>query len=85
MKLAKGKASGPDGIIPCMLQLCAGHLSPLMADIYNYSLSCGEVPSAWKQANIAPIHKKGSKSDFKNYRPVALTSIFCKVLESIIL
>ena len=34
------------------------------------------------QAN--PIHKKGSKQDPGNYRPISLTSVPCKVLESLI-
>ena len=38
----------------------------------------------WKRANVAPIFKKGKKCDVGNYRPVSLTSIVCKVMESII-
>jgi hypothetical protein len=38
----------------------------------------------WKSANVTPIYKKGKKSDPSNYRPVSLTSISCKLLESII-
>ncbi len=33
---------------------------------------------------VTPIHKKGSKRDPGNYCPVSLTSIPCKILESII-
>jgi len=40
--------------------------------------------SEWKYANITTIHKKGSQSDLGNYRPVTLTSIVCKLMESII-
>ncbi|XP_071948967.1 uncharacterized protein [Antedon mediterranea] len=75
--LKNGKAPGPDSVTSSMLKLCAASLSPLLTDIYNYNLSSGEVPSAWKDANIAPIHKKSKKGELKNYRPVALTSLFC--------
>ena len=37
-----------------------------------------------KTANVTPLFKKGSKADVKNYRPVSLTSISCKILETII-
>jgi len=35
-------------------------------------------------AEVTAIHKKGLKSDRSNYRPVSLTSICCKILESLI-
>ena len=38
----------------------------------------------WKAANITPIHKKDSKSEPKNYRPVSLLSIVGKIMERII-
>ena len=42
------------------------------------------MPSEWKTANVTPIHKKGSKSDPGNYRPVSLTCIPCKLQEACI-
>jgi len=38
----------------------------------------------WKNANIIPIFKKGSKNVATNYRPVSLTSHLCKVFEKIV-
>ena len=38
----------------------------------------------WKNANISPFIKNGSKSELGNYRLVFLTAIPCKIMESII-
>jgi hypothetical protein len=38
----------------------------------------------WKSANVTPIFKKGTRSEPGNYRPVSLTSVCCKLLESIL-
>jgi hypothetical protein len=38
----------------------------------------------WKTANVTPIFKKDVKADPGNYRPVSLTSVCCKLLESVI-
>jgi len=43
-----------------------------------------EVPEDWKLANVTTIFKKGKRSDPGNYRPVSLTSVCCRILESII-
>ena len=48
------------------------------------SLHEGIVPLEWKEANIIPLLKKGSRNKSVNYRPVSLTSVICKLLETII-
>ena len=53
--------------------------------IFNKSLQTGTIPDDWKIGRITAIYKnKGSKKMAGNYRPVSLTCIICKVLESII-
>ena len=52
--------------------------------IFNKSLQEGKVPDDWKIAHVTAIFKKGKHTSPGNYRPVSLTSIICKLLESII-
>ena len=42
------------------------------------------LPTAWKNANICVLHKKGITSDPNNYRPIPLIVISCKIMERII-
>ena len=49
----------------------------------NLEFATGQLPDDWRTANITAIYKKGSKTDPSNYRP-SLTSIICKIMESII-
>lgn len=63
-------------------------LSPVICDtlgaIFENSLSTGVLPSDWKTSNISVIYKKGPKQNVENYRPISLTCIACKIMESII-
>ena len=59
----------------------ANDLTPSITNMFNESLSHGKVPSAWKKANIIPIHKKGSRTNASNYRPISLLPVISKVLE----
>jgi hypothetical protein len=82
--LRREAAAGPDKIGPGLLYEMREALAPVLAAIYNKSLQSGVVPPSWKEANVTPIHKKGAKTAPENYRPVSLTSVSCKVLESLI-
>ena len=77
------KASGPDGLSTRMLKECSSEIAPILALIYNELLAQGTVPDDWRQANVAPVFKKGEKYDAANYCPVSLTCICCKTLEHI--
>lgn len=52
--------------------------------IINCSIANGTVPEELKVARIVPIHKKGDKTDFANYRPISIVGILSKILEKII-
>ena len=82
--LNPSKSSGPDELHPKVLKETAGTIATPLLMIFQHSLDTGEVPSAWQQANVTAIFKKGSRKDPSNYRPVSLTSICCKVLEKFV-
>ena len=61
-------ATGPDCIPPTVLKELSHEISPILESIFNISLQTGQVPNDWKEANIAPIFKKGAKHSPSNYR-----------------
>ena len=83
-KLKISKSPGPDQLHPRLLRELAEEISAPLADLYTASLKTGQLPADWKQGEISPIFKKGNRNMCSNYRPVSLTSIVCKTLESII-
>ena len=79
------KAPGPDNYIPGrLLKEGAIELSPIFTLLFNSTLHQGKIPSPWKQAHVAPVHKKNSMHDPANYRPISLTSVTCNIIEHIV-
>jgi hypothetical protein len=82
--LKQGAAPGPDGISPKILRELRFEIVGPLINIFQKSLDQTTVPRDWKLATVTPIYKKGQKSDAANYRPVSLTSIPCKIMETVI-
>ena len=78
------KAPGPDGVPGIVLKNLADVIAEPLAIMFQKSVDTGELPKEWKTANVSPIYKKGDKTLASNYRPVSLTSVTCKILESIL-
>ena len=78
IKAMKGnKSPGVDGIPPKLLMETVEQISIPLARVFNLSLKEGVVPFEWKETNIIPLFKKGSRKS-ENYRPVSLTSVIFK-------
>ena len=82
--LDPNKAQGPDGIHGKILKNCYSSLSKPLAILFQISYNTGTIPRKWKQANVVPVHKKGSKACVENYRPISLTSIIMKTYERVV-
>ena len=79
-QLDPSKATGPDGILASLLKSCADELAPPLSKLFSLCFRCGAQPQVWKVAQVVPVHKKSSKSQAKNYRPISLRSIGSKVM-----
>jgi hypothetical protein len=83
-KLKVSKSPGPDLITAKVLSNCAAELSVPLSVLMKQSFRSGVLPPDWRSAIVRPIFKKGDKFDAANYRPVSLTSLVVKAMESII-
>jgi hypothetical protein len=83
-ELRTDAAAGPDSIGPRLLKELSDQLAPALVIIFRRSMAEGIVPEDWKEANVTPIFKKGKKSCPSNYRSVSLTSVCCKIMESVV-
>jgi len=82
--LKSDKSAGVDNLGPRLLKELGQEIAGPIADLFRQSILESTVPEDWKRANVTPIFKKGNRQQSGNYRPVSLTSIVCKVCESVI-
>jgi hypothetical protein len=83
IKLLKTKSgSGPDGLPAIFYKNTASCISYPLSILFNLSLQTADIPFDWKLASVTPVFKKGSPSDPANYRPISLTCIASKLMET---
>jgi hypothetical protein len=75
---------GPDGIPTAFFINCIDELCYPLSLLFTLSFESGILPASWLISYITPIFKKGNPADANNYRPIALTSVMCKLMETII-
>ena len=80
--LNTNKSFGPDEIHPKLIYELAEILSEPLTILLKSSLRSGKIPKEWKSATIAAVFKKGSRSIPGNYRPISLTCVLCRIMES---
>ena len=80
MKLRPTVSPGPDGISNALLQLAAPGIAGPMAELLNVSLEQRRLPDTWKESNITPLHKRGSRQSVSKYRPINLLNAIPKCL-----
>jgi potassium voltage-gated channel Eag-related subfamily H protein 8 len=78
-------APGPDKIHNEILKRLPDETLALLLDFFNNFWTTHTFPDSWRDATIIPIPKPGKDhSDPSNYRPIALTSCLCKLMEKLV-
>ena len=76
---------GPDGLHPLLFVNCADVLAEPLSIIFQESYNSDSLPPDWNTANIVPISRKATKLiKIIIGHAVSLTSVPCKIMESII-
>lgn len=75
------KSCGYDDIPIAVIKENLDVLAEPLTVFYNKCIAEGIFPDQLKIAKIIPIHKKGSKTDPKNYRPISLLPVLSKIFE----
>jgi hypothetical protein len=71
-------SAGYDEISNRLLKLSCPYIASPLTYICNAALKDGVFPDRLKYATVKPVHKKGSKHDLSNYRPISLLAAFSK-------
>ena len=83
-QLNANKAQGPDGISCEMFKHGGDSLHKVLLKLMNEIVRGDILPDAFNQSEIILIHKKGSRLDCGNYRPISLLSHGYKLLMQIL-
>ena len=80
------KSGGPDNIHPKLLKTlsCNQNFVEAVSNLFRKCCDGGKIPDVWRTAKVTALHKKGSKCEVQNYRPISLTCILCKIFEKIV-
>ena len=78
-------APGPDAIHNIILKHLPTETHLLLLDIFNHYWQTHTFPDSWHHATVIPIPKPHKDhTNPSHYRPIALTSCLCKLMEKLV-
>ena len=82
-----GKSPGPDSLYLEMLYHAGEYFRKSILHIFNLSWYKGRLLDTWRHASVKFLrkHYKTDSYNTSSYRPISLTSVLCKLMESIVL
>ena len=83
--LSNSKSIAMDELDNYSVKIAAEIIAHPLHHIITLSLMQCKFPTSWKFSKVLPLHKKSSKLEMKNYRPIAILSPISKVLEKLLM
>lgn len=78
-------APSGDGIVYSFLKKAGTRCHNFFLNLVNKIFETGDIPKTWKHQIIIPILKPGKDpEDHNSHRPIALSSVMCKVVEHLL-
>ena len=71
-KMKENKAADESGVI-------AEYLKALEVEKLRGLMNGADIPKEWKESRVELLHKGGRTDELKNYRPIAIINIICKL------
>jgi len=82
--LSTKNSFGYEEISTKILKISTNFICSPLTYIFNKSVYTGIFPERLKYSIVKPFHKKGTKTDPTNYRPISMLTAFSKVLEKVL-
>lgn len=77
-------APGMDGLTAGFYQVAPDTFGECLSIVFNYQLQCGMLLPSQRKSAICLLHKKGSRAEPSNYRPIALMQVDVKALSKVL-
>ena len=78
-KMKENKAADESGVIAEYLNALAQEEVEKLGGLMNGIMNGVYIPKEWKESRVKLLHKGGRTDELKNYRPIAIISITCKL------
>ena len=83
-KAKRTSAPGPDGLRMSVFAESCSHITRPLQVLYNRINELGLIPRNFKIARVIMLHKKNSKQDMGNYRPISMANHISKTWERVL-
>ena len=82
--MKENKATDESGMIAECLKALGERDVHNLRMLLNEVLGGGCIPNKWKKSRVVLVHNGGSKEELKNYRPVEIINVMCKLFMMVV-